>query len=156
MFSEVQYDNLLELSFSKSGTMKYIAPNYFAQFYETPQKGQMIYRDTGLDIDFPDKKLTLDSSNYPQISSFSSSILHILNGNKAALEQDFILHFSPSEANHWELVLTPKQLLAKYMKQIVIKGKLQTINSLKFTQHSGDWRELTLTPFTPIDARQVP
>ncbi len=147
-FTETQYDVLLELSFQKKGTMKYVAPNYFAQFYETPIKGQMIYSNSNVVIEFPDKKLTLDARNYPQVLSFSRSILNILNGDKAALEKDFEFNYTSSESDHWELTLIPRQALAKYIQAISIKGQQNTINSLLFTQRSGDWRELILNPIS--------
>lgn len=155
-FTEVQYDSLLELSFQKSGTLKYVAPNYFEQSYTTPKKGKMVYTDTFISIDFPNKKLKLDVRNYPQVFSFSRSILNILNGDKTALEKDFELAFQSLSQQSWELILTPRQELAAYLQSVTIKGRKNTIEGLLFTEKSGDWRELTLNQTSLSDSEQRP
>ncbi|WP_321324043.1 outer membrane lipoprotein carrier protein LolA [Thiomicrorhabdus sp.] len=144
LFTEEQFDPLLEISQNKSGVMHYRAPNFLEQHYRKPFEGKITFSDNVVKIDFPNRKLELSIENSPEITLFSRTFLNILNGRLALVKKDFQLVFLDEENNHWKLRLIPINQLKKQIQEVLLVGDKTEIQSILFTQTSGDWRKLSL------------
>lgn len=143
-FKEEQFDPILEISQTKSGTINYQSPNLLEQHYEKPLKGSIIFTPTLIKINFPNQKLELPVENFPEISLFTQTILNLLNGDLNSLSKHFKLDLHLVDKQTWSLLLTPQHSLKNHLRSIQIDGTNSQIESMLFTQLSGDWRKLTL------------
>jgi|GEM_PF-6735621 len=143
-FTEEQFDSLLEISQHKSGVMHYRAPNFLEQHYKKPFEGKITFAENVVKIDFPNRKLELSVEDSPQVTLFSRTLLNILNGNLALIKKDFQLVFLAEENSHWKLRLIPINQLKSQIQEVLLVGDKTEIQSILFTQISGDWRKLSL------------
>ena len=151
-FTEEQFDPLLEISQHKSGVMHYRAPKFLEQHYKKPFEGKITFAENVVKIDFPNRKLELSVESSPQITLFSNTFLNILNGKLALIEKDFQLVFLDEENSHWKLRLLPINQLKSQVQEVLLVGDKTEIQSILFTQTSGDWRKLSLQtlPTDPV------
>lgn len=147
-FTEEQFDPLLEISQHKSGVMHYRAPNILEQHYKKPFEGKITFSENVVKIDFPNRKLELSVENSPQITLFSRTFLNILNGKLALIKKDFQLVFLEEENSYWKLRLIPINQLKSQIQEVLLMGDKTEIQSILFTQASGDWRKLSLQTLT--------
>jgi hypothetical protein len=143
-FTEEQFDPLLEISQHKSGVMRYRAPDFLEQHYKTPFEGKITFSETIVKIDFPNRKLEFSVENSPEITLFSRTFLNILNGKLALIKKDFQLVFLAQENSHWKLRLIPINQIKSQIQEVLLVGDKTEIQSILFTQVSGDWRKLSL------------
>ncbi|MEA1990293.1 MAG: outer membrane lipoprotein carrier protein LolA [Pseudomonadota bacterium] len=143
-FTEEQFDPLLEISQHKSGVMRYRAPDFLEQHYKMPFDGKITFSENIVKIDFPNRKLELSVENSPEVTLFSRTFLNILNGNLALIKKDFQLVFLAKENSHWKLRLIPINQIKSQIQEVLLVGEKAEIQSILFTQVSGDWRKLSL------------
>jgi len=144
LFTEEQFDPLLEISQNKTGVMHYRAPNFLEQHYKKPFEGKITFSENIVKIDFPNRKLELSVENSPEVTLFSRTFLNILNGNLALIKKDFRLVFLAKENSHWKLRLIPTNQLKNQIQEVLLVGDKTEIQSILFTRISGDWRKLLL------------
>jgi hypothetical protein len=143
-FIEEQYDPLLDISQTQFGSMHYQSPDLLEQRYQKPLQGSIIFTPTTIKVNFPNRKLVLPVENFPELALFSQTILNLLNGDLEKLSKHFKLTLLSAKKHNWSLILTPINQLKNRLRSIQIDGTESTIESILFTQLSGDWRKLTL------------
>jgi len=143
-FTEEQFDPLLEISQHKLGVMYYRAPNFLEQHYKQPFDGKILFSENVVKIDFPNRKLEFSVENSPEITLFARTFLNILNGKLALIKKDFQLVFGVKDNRHWQLRLIPINQMSSQIQEVLLVGDKTEIQSILFTQVSGDWRKLSL------------
>lgn len=149
-FVEKKYIALLDKPVVSSGELSYTAPDRLEKRTVTPKPEILILDRDRLSIEREKHKLTISLANQPEALAFVDSLRGTLNGNRAALEKNYLLHLSGNR-DKWVLTLLPsEQRIAALVQRITVSGSRDQIRSIEYLQADGD-RSVML--IEPLEAR---
>jgi outer membrane lipoprotein-sorting protein len=138
-FVEERYVTFLSTPLVLEGTLSY-EPHRLEKHVRSPDEERLIIEGDRLSIVTPGKSSQVDVklSDYPALATFITALRATMGGDLATLERLFEINFS-SEANSWQLRLTPKQ--AEIRDQITtaeFTGLSARITRLDVLERNGD------------------
>jgi outer membrane lipoprotein-sorting protein len=145
-FVERKFIALLDKPVVSTGELSYSAPDRLEKRTVTPKPETLrLDRDT-LSIEREKQKLIIDLANQPEALAFVDSLRGTLNGNRAALEKNYLLHLS-GNPEKWVLTLLPsEQKIAALVQRITVSGSHDHIHSIEYLQADGDRSLMLIEP----------
>lgn len=145
-FVETKYIALLDRPLVSTGELTYGAPDRLEKRTLTPKPETLrLDRDT-LSIEREKQKLSINLASQPEALAFVDSLRGTLNGNRSALEKNYLLHLS-GNPDKWVLTLLPSdQRIASLVQRITISGSRDHIRSIEYLQADGDRSLMLIEP----------
>ena len=145
-FVEHKYIALLDQPVVSTGELTYSAPDRLEKRTLTPKPETLrLDRDT-LSIERKKQKLSIDLANQPEALAFVDSLRGTLNGNRASLEKNYLLHLS-GNSEKWVLTLLPSEpKIAALIQRITVSGSRDHVHSIEYLQADGDRSLLLIEP----------
>lgn len=143
-FVERKYIALLDKPVESSGELSYQAPDRLEKRTLKPKVEWMLLDKGTLSLERGKQKMSLQLSDYPEVSTFVESIRGTLAGDRKALERSYglTLHGSPER---WKLTLLPsEQKIAALVLRITIVGHGHLVDSIEYLQADGDRSVMTI------------
>ncbi len=144
-FHEEKRIALLTMPLSTDGTLAYSRPGRLAR----RASGQVVLID-GASLRMADggHEQHIDLASQPVVRSFVDSFRALLAGERAALEQSYVISFATT-APDWTITLTPRGApLSEFLASIVFVGHGDALVSMTMSETSGD---VTTTTFSNVD-----
>lgn len=144
-FVEKKYIAALQEPLQSSGELTFTAPDRLEKRILKPKPEAVILEGDKLVIERRNgRKMTLALSDRPEVSGFVESMRATLVGNRAALEQFYVLNLEGAAAA-WKLSLTPLQpQMLKILSQIHIAGSHDVVETIEFQHADGDRSVMTI------------
>jgi outer membrane lipoprotein-sorting protein len=137
-FIEKKYIALLDKPVVSTGELTYSAPERLEKRTLTPKPESLLLDKDILSIERDKQKLTIKIGNQPEAMAFVDSLRGMLNGNRAALEKNYLLHLS-GNSDKWVLTLLPSEpKIAALVQRITVSGSHDRIRSIEYLQADGD------------------
>jgi len=145
-FVEKKYIALLDKPVLSTGELTYAPPDQLEKRTLTPKIETLRLDRDQLSIEREKQKLSINLGNQPEALAFIDSIRGTLNGNRAALEKNYLLHLSGTQ-DKWVLTLLPsEQKIAALVVRITVSGSKNQIRSIEYLQADGDRSVMNLEP----------
>ena len=145
-FVEKKYIALLDRPVVSTGELTYSAPDRLEKRTLTPKQETLRLDKDLLSIEREKQKLSINLANQPEALAFVDSLRGTLNGNRAALEKNYLLHLS-GNSEKWVLTLLPsEQKIAALVQRITVSGSRDHIRSIEYLQADGDRSLLLIEP----------
>jgi len=145
-FVEKKYIALLDRPVVSTGELTYSAPDRLEKRTLTPKPETLRLDKDLLSIEREKQKLSINLANQPEALAFVDSLRGTLNGNRAALEKNYLLHLS-GNSEKWVLTLLPsEQKIAALVQRITVSGSHDHIRSIEYLQADGDRSLLLIEP----------
>lgn len=145
-FVEKKYIALLDRPVVSTGELTYNAPDRLEKRTLTPKPETLRLDKDLLSIEREKQKLSINLANQPEALAFVDSLRGTLNGNRAALEKNYLLHLS-GNSEKWVLTLLPsEQKIAALVQRITVSGSRDHIRSIEYLQADGDRSLLLIEP----------
>ena len=137
-FVEKKYIALLDRPVVSTGELTYSAPDRLEKRTLTPKLETLRLDKDLLSIEREKQKLSINLASQPEALAFVDSLRGTLNGNRAALEKNYLLHLS-GNSEKWVLTLLPsEQKIAALVQRITVSGSHAHIRSIEYLQADGD------------------
>jgi hypothetical protein len=143
---------LLKRPLLSEGTIHFAAPDLLARHVERPEPVTLLLAGETLRVADASGTRRIDLQASPVVRHFVLTFVHVLGGDRAALERLYELRFALADGG-WRLELTPRQPdLAKLIRGATLLGKSAVIEQMSLHEQSGD---TTLLRFSDVnlDAR---
>jgi Outer membrane lipoprotein carrier protein LolA-like len=148
-YVEQDYFAVLDRPLESSGELLYERPDRVEKRTLAPRPASLILEKGTLTIQNGRRKRVLALRDYPQIAPLIESIRATLAGDRAALEQVFLVNFEGSLAR-WTLTLAPLDTkLKSVVQQIRIEGERDELHTVNILQADGDHSMMTIGPSIP-------
>jgi outer membrane lipoprotein-sorting protein len=145
-FVEKKYIALLDRPVVSTGELTYSAPDRLEKRTLTPKPETLRLDKDLLSIEREKQKLSINLASQPEALAFVDSLRGTLNGNRAALEKNYLLHLS-GNSEKWVLTLLPsEQKIAALVQRITVSGSRDHIRSIEYLQADGDRSLLLIEP----------
>lgn len=145
-FVEKKYIALLDRPVVSTGELTYSAPDRLEKRTLTPKPETLRLDKDLLSIEREKQKLSINLANQPEAFAFVDSLRGTLNGNRAALEKNYLLHLY-GNPEKWVLTLLPsEQKIAALVQRITVSGSRDQIRSIEYLQADGDRSLLLIEP----------
>jgi outer membrane lipoprotein-sorting protein len=145
-FVEKKYIAMLDKPLISSGELSFTAPDRLEKRTLQPKPelirldGDMLYVEHG------GKQFNLRLSSRPEAVAFVESIRGTLTGNQKALEANYALALSGTQAS-WTLRLQPTDTnIAALLTRIDIRGARDRVTSIEYQLADGDRTVMNITP----------
>lgn len=151
-FVERKTITLMRRPLVSEGMVHFTRPGWIARWTETPERAVVLLKGGALSVRDPGGTRELDVGSNPVLRGFVEGFVHVLSGDRAALERDYALSFATS-GEGWQLTLTPRsQALSKLVTRMVFVGNDARVSQMQLTEASGDH---TVMDFTQVTLRQA-
>jgi outer membrane lipoprotein carrier protein len=143
-FREEKRIALLKKPLVSEGTIQFSRPGLLLRTAEKPERVSVLLDQSNLRMADPSGTHTIALAENPMVRSFVLTFVHVLSGDRAALEQQYALQFEEVPGAGWRLTLSPKAAdLARIVKRAVIEGKGIDVARMTLEEGSGDSTVLT-------------
>ncbi len=150
-FREEKHMKLLKRPLFAEGVVYFTKPGWIARKTERPEPSMLLLRDGQLTVSDPSGKHVFDVSGSPVLRAFVEGFVHVLSGDRAALERDYQVSFEVQQSSAWRLTLRPKSAaLMRFLAELSFVGKGATVERMSLRETSGDE---TQTEFSATEAR---
>jgi outer membrane lipoprotein-sorting protein len=147
---------LLKRPLQSEGIIQFAAPNLLLRRVERPEPAVMLLAGDSLQIADASGARHIDLQSNPIVRHFVLTFVHVLSGDRAALERLYALRFTTADsgsgapaAGGWRLELTPRQPeLARMIERASLIGKGAVVEQMTLHERSGDATVLT---FSDVD-----
>ncbi len=147
-FTEEKHIALLKKPLTSQGSLYFLSPDKLARHVESPKRSVVLLEGNELRISDGKGVRTVDLTKNAAIAALVRSFVHLLHGDRAALERDFHVDFS-DRGESWLLRLTPKAApLDKLVDVISVSGQGLVLREMAVMEPSGD---RTLTRFSEVN-----
>lgn len=145
-FEQRQFLSVLKQPLDSSGLLLYEAPDHLEQRTIKPRPQSVVVDHGLITMQLGAHVRTLRLADYPQLAPLIESVRATLAGDRAALEGEFMLHFSGPPAQ-WHLQLVPRDpALAAQVQHVLISGENAAITGVEVLQSGGDRSVMHITP----------
>jgi outer membrane lipoprotein-sorting protein len=149
-----QYDEdkqiaLLKKPLQSHGKIYFAAPDWLLRRVERPEPSAMLLQGENLQISDAAGTRRIDLQQSATLRQFVSTFVHVLAGQRAALDALYDLRFSAGKTGGWTLVLIPKQAeLKRFIARAEFHGRGGVIERMSLQESSGD---VTVMRFSQVD-----
>jgi hypothetical protein len=150
-FVEKKYLAVLDVPLTSSGTLSFDAPGHLEKHTLEPKDESLVLDAGVLTIENKARKQkhTLVVQQYPAVWAFVESIRSTLAGDQATLERFYKVQLK-GDAAKWRMKLLPREKQAGSMvKEIVVSGRGNRVNSIEMLEVNGDSAIMTVTEERP-------
>jgi outer membrane lipoprotein-sorting protein len=147
-FTETRQTRLLKKPMVSEGTLTFIPPATFVKTIKTPGEeeatiaGNIVTLKKREEHGYRIDRIALDG--HPALEGTLGSFVHLMRGEKAALEKLFTTETSGSE-EAWELTLTPRsQEMLEYIQEIRVEGGKGDLSTITYEETNGNQITLQL------------
>jgi hypothetical protein len=145
-FEQRQFLSVLKQPLDSSGLLLYEAPDHLEQRTIKPRPQSVVVDHGQVTMQLGAHVRTLRLADYPQLAPLIESVRATLAGDRAALEDEFILQFSGTLAQ-WQLLLVPRDpSLAAQVEHVRLSGENDAITGVEVLQAGGDRSVMRITP----------
>ena len=144
-FVEQQYLAILDRPLESSGELFYDAPDHLEKRTLKPKRESVVLNHGELQLRRGNHTMSVALRDYPQLAPFIDSIRATLAGDRAALEQTYVVTLE-SRADDWTLALVPRvPALRALIAAIRITGTTDLVRSVEVKRADGDHSLMTIT-----------
>lgn len=139
---------LLKRPLQSEGSIQFAAPDLLLRTVDKPEPATMLLAGDVLRIADASGTRRIDLQANPTVRQFVLTFVHVLGGDRSALERLYALEFAPVDSG-WRLELTPRQPdLAKLIRRATVTGKSAVVEQMTLEEQSGD---LTVLHFSDVN-----
>lgn len=145
-FHETRTLAALSKKLESSGILRWRAPDYLEKLTLAPRREDLVI--SGHDVmltrgNTATNRLDISSSHALQV--LTDTLRAPLSGDNALLAREYHLSAQEDGKGLWTLTLIPAtEDTAKYVRKVVIKGKLNAITDLEIEQENGDLQSISI------------
>jgi outer membrane lipoprotein-sorting protein len=147
---------LLKRPLQSEGSIQFAAPNLLLRRVERPEPAVMLLAGDTLQIADATGARRIDLQGNPMVRHFVLTFVHVLSGDRAALERLYALSFTSGAssgaappARGWRLELTPRQPeLARMIERATLVGQGPVVEQMTLQERNGD---TTVLSFSDVD-----
>jgi hypothetical protein len=151
-FREEKHIALLAKPLVSEGTVHYAPPGRLVRHTHAPSTSTVLLSQGTLRFGDGTTQETVDLAANPPLRAFVESFLHLLSGDRAALERAFAIELRPGAGAAWEMTLRPKSApLDKVIRRMTFAGDGVGLTRMRILEASGDE---ALTTFTAVDTQR--
>lgn len=144
---------LLSEPLVSEGTLHYARPGKLARHQTSPEKVSVIISGSALQFGGAHGRESVDLDRNPVVRLFVDSFVHVLAGDRAALEKSYALSFQDLGEGRWKLRLEPRVApITKMIQGITMEGKGVVLSTMEIIEIGGDTTRMT---FTKVDPRRT-
>jgi hypothetical protein len=151
-FSEEKRITLLSEPLISEGTLHFVPPDRLARHMLTPVPSSVLVEGSQLSFGDEEGQERIDLEVNPVVRLYVESFLHILEGNRDALEKTWKIELSLMDSggdDEWEIRLLPSaKPLAKTISELRLRGRGTLLTWMKIEEPTGDE---TITTFFDVD-----
>ena len=148
-FVERRFLALLDKPVVATGELIYSPPDRLEKRTLLPKPETLVLDKDTLTIERDKRRLSISLRSRPEAQAFVESIRATLSGNRAALEQHYILRLQGSSAQ-WTLTLVPTDpAILSLLQRITVTGNKGQVRLIDYLQADGDRSELAIEPIDP-------
>lgn len=130
---------LLKRPLVSEGEVRFAAPNLLLRKVERPEPATVLLEGEQLRVADSSGTRNLDLSQSPVVRQLVLTFVHVLSGNREALERLYTLRFEALPAQRWQLTMTPKTSeLGKLLTCATLEGHDAVVERLALQERSGD------------------
>jgi hypothetical protein len=140
---------LLKRPLLSEGTIAFAAPGSLVRRAERPEPAVLLLEGETLRVADASGARRIDLAAHPVVRQFVLTFVHVLAGDRAALERLYQLRFESLPGGLWRLSLTPKQAeLARMIAGATLLGRGAVVERMELREQSGD---STVLQFSEVD-----
>jgi outer membrane lipoprotein-sorting protein len=143
---------LLKRPLQSEGSIQFAAPNLLLRRVERPEPAVMLLAGDALQIADATGARRIDLQGNPMVRHFVLTFVHVLAGDRAALERLYTLSFTSGgapSAERWRLELTPRRPeLARMIERATLIGQGAVVEQMTLQERNGD---VTVLSFSHVD-----
>lgn len=152
-YTEKRTITLLTKPIHSSGRIYFQQPNSLLRVVETPHPSRVLIQGSRLFLGPEGALKEVPSIDNPAVQALINSFVLLLRGDKAALEELFVLSLRREPDSTWLLSLVPKTKDVRgLIQKIEVRGKGLALSTLHVQEASGDHAE---TRFTKLNLQRV-
>ena len=139
---------LLKRPLQSEGSIQFAAPDLLLRRVERPEPATMLLSGETLSVADASGTRRIDLQGNPIVRHFVLTFVHVLGGDRAALERLYTLGFT-RQGDGWRLELTPKQAdLARLIRRATLLGRDAVVEQMSLEEQTGD---TTVLSFSDVD-----
>jgi outer membrane lipoprotein-sorting protein len=140
---------LLKRPLRSEGTVAFAAPSLLVRRVEKPEPATLLLDGEVLTVADASGQRRIDLGESALVKHFVLTFVHVLHGDRAALERAYTLSFEAT-ATGWKLQLTPKTAeLRRFVAHAVLEGHGVIVDRMTLEEDNGD---VTQMQFSEVDA----
>jgi outer membrane lipoprotein-sorting protein len=140
---------LLKRPLRSRGSIAFAAPDLLLRRVEHPEPATLLLAGNTLRVADASGKRSIDLQGSPVVRHFVLTFVHVLRGDRAALERLYALRFSTEAGGGWLLELTPRNAdLGKLIRRATVRGRASVVDEMTLEEGSGDTTRLR---FSDVD-----
>ena len=148
-YREEKRIKLLKRPLLSEGQILFAAPDLLLRRVEKPDPATLLLQGDSLKVADAFGTRSIDLRSNPIVKHFVLTFVHVLSGNRAALEQLYSLRFTRLENDGWQLQLTPlRPELARLIARATLEGKGLRVERMTIDEANGD---VTALSFSDVD-----
>lgn len=138
-YHEEKRITLLKRPLQSEGTIEFAAPDLLLRRVEQPEPATMLLKGDTLRVADASGTRSIDLQSNPLVRQFVLTFVHVLSGDRSALERLYSLRFSRVEPARWRLELTPRQPdLARLIERATLEGEDTRVEQMTLAEANGD------------------
>jgi hypothetical protein len=151
-FREEKRIALLAKPLVSEGTIHFAPPARLARHTLSPTVSSVVLQDGTVRYGDGTTDETVDLAAAPAVRGLVEGFLHVLAGDRTALERSFAMELTSAAADRWEIVLKPKNPeLSRVIQSMTFAGDSVGVTRMRILEGSGDEG---ITTFSAVDAQR--
>lgn len=147
-FREEKRIALFRTPLLSSGHVYFTRPGWISRRTERPEASVVLLKDGQLTVTDPAGRRVIDVTSSPLLRAFVEGFVHVLSGDRAALDRNYTLQFTAETDQPWRLELRPKlEGLAKLVTLLTFEGHGSGVERMTLREGNGDQ---TVTEFSEV------
>ena len=143
-FVEERHDALLGVPLRSEGRLQYRAPDYLAKYIEQGGSGSFVLQGDTLRATRRGSEHELELDSHPALRALAVALRASLGGDRAALEQYFVLSLTGTPAA-WQLRLQPHEAaVERVMSRMQLDGQGGQLQQITIHERSGNHSVMSL------------
>jgi outer membrane lipoprotein-sorting protein len=148
-YDEEKHISLLKRPLASHGSIYFAAPNWLLRRVERPEPSAVLLQGDTLQISDATGTRRVDLQQSAALRQFVSTFVHVLAGERAALDALYDVHFSARKSGGWNLVLVPRQAdLKRFIARAEFEGHGGVVERMSVHESNGD---ATVMRFSQVD-----
>lgn len=150
-FVEEKHIALLKKPLKSEGNIYFLSPGKLARHVEAPKPSRILLEGNELRIEDGKGVRSVDLGKNAAVAALVRSFVHLLHGDRAALEKDYAVQFS-AQGDAFRLKLVPKAApLSQLVTSIEAAGKGLVLGEMTVLEAGGD---KTVTRFSDVNTER--
>ena len=150
-FVEEKHIALLKKPLNSEGNIYFLAPGKLARHVDAPKASKILLEGNELRISDGKGVRSVDLGKNAAVAALVRSFVHLLHGDRSALEKDYAVQFS-AQGEAFRLKLVPKAApLSQLVTSIEVVGKGLVLSEMTVLEAGGD---KTVTHFSDVNTER--